>query len=261
MKTASLFVLLLFCLLATSCLVFKSLPKEVGLELGDFVSLSKNDTLFYSKFEVTNKQYRIFLDDIPLADLRQFERFRVKSEFWSISLGDVFIAPIERNYFDHVAYDEYPVVNITPEGAKAYCQWLNGKIADKNENIYFRLPNRDEFNRLLSTVAIKYDSDRSADYEKFSFNLKFEDGYSIDGGHFSVIANNNSNYLGNTKKKYVQNRLGFQHVVGNVQEMLENGNYTGGGWDTLPSEVTIEQAFEQPDPRIGFRLVMVKKAT
>ncbi|MEM1217159.1 MAG: hypothetical protein AAGJ82_15800, partial [Bacteroidota bacterium] len=57
---------------------------------------------------------------------------------------------------------------------------------------------------------------------------------------------------------YQQNRYGVWHIIGNVEELLDDGSSIGGSWHSLPSEATQVNQHQLPDPRVGFRLVMVK---
>ena len=41
-----------------------------------------------------------------------------------------FNEPMKEHYFSHPAYDNYPVVAISREGAELYCKWLT-KEANK----------------------------------------------------------------------------------------------------------------------------------
>jgi len=187
----------------------------------------------------------------------------VKSENWTKDEKFSYNEPFERNYFSHKAFDEFPVVNISFEAAKAYCEWLG----ERSNDFYFRLPTVEEFNSLMNSVTIKYNSDEVKDYQEsgFHFNLKFEGNYPIDGGFYTVIANNAivkmtiGRKAEGTKKQYVQNKHGIQHIIGNVQEFLKGGKYSGGGWDSLPSEVSKIQKYKEPNPRVGFRVIMEAK--
>ena len=114
-----LFILLIYLSL-NACSSVKKISEEVRMK--DFVQLNEGDSIFYSKFEVTNKQYKEFLEDIKDENRHLFLVCAVKSEYWSFkelrSLGKAH----ERNYFNHAVYDEFPVVNITYEAAKYYCK-------------------------------------------------------------------------------------------------------------------------------------------
>ena len=58
-------------------------------------------------------------------------------------------AVIENNYTSHPNYSNHPVVNITKEGAEAFCNWLTKEYNKfpkrKYENYEFRLPKEKEW--------------------------------------------------------------------------------------------------------------------
>lgn len=62
-----------------------------------------------------------------------------------------FNEPFTRNYFWHIAYDDYPLVGVTWEQAKAFCHWRTKQINDyqhfiKEFDVHdYRLPNEAEW--------------------------------------------------------------------------------------------------------------------
>ncbi len=77
---------------------------------------------------ITNLEYKIFL-----ADLMKSEKFdelkiaTVKNETW-VNYGNNILAT---TYFFDPAYNDFPVVNIAPKAALAFCKWL-----EKEMNLY-----------------------------------------------------------------------------------------------------------------------------
>ena len=49
------------------------------------------------------------------------------------------------NYFSDKRYNDYPVVNITAEGAELYCKWLSNLTKTNNGKIVARLPYENEW--------------------------------------------------------------------------------------------------------------------
>ena len=49
------------------------------------------------------------------------------------------------SYFSDKHYNDYPVVNITPEGAELYCKWLSNITQSNNGKIVARLPYENEW--------------------------------------------------------------------------------------------------------------------
>jgi formylglycine-generating enzyme required for sulfatase activity len=118
---------------------------------GEVVSLN---AFYIAASEVTNNQYRTFLNDLLIqGKIDNFLRAVPDSSKW-ISEGralflrlqpdstkwpqdvKVYFEPMRKNYYWHPAYDSYPVLNVSREGAKLYCDWLtnavNNKIKESN---------------------------------------------------------------------------------------------------------------------------------
>jgi formylglycine-generating enzyme required for sulfatase activity len=89
---------------------------------GDAVSLYP---FYISNAEVTNLEYRTFIYDLLIQDRKdEFLKARPDQQQWMKEFNRPFMQPMVDNYFSHVAYNDYPIVNITREGAEMYCKWL-----------------------------------------------------------------------------------------------------------------------------------------
>ena len=103
------------------------------------------ESLYASKFEVSNFEYHDFLKDMESKGVN-ISHFQIKEENWlGISSGE----PLGTYYGSHPAFDNYPVVNISYTGAAKFCDWLTEKYhADpkrKFSEVRFRLPSKDEW--------------------------------------------------------------------------------------------------------------------
>jgi formylglycine-generating enzyme required for sulfatase activity len=107
-------VRLLFILLPT--VLFSQIPNCVPV---------RADYLWMSKTEVSNAEYTLFLSQIAWEDSLENA---TNSLLWS---ERKFTAPLQKYYFRHPAYRNYPVVNITFEQASQYCSWLTD-VLNKN---------------------------------------------------------------------------------------------------------------------------------
>lgn len=128
-------------------------------------SLNKQLTIseFYmDKYEVSNNKYRQFVEAVrageyayatptTLKDAPTFDLNTVLPDttVWNTSFTYHYGDPLMEFYFDHPAFDNYPVVGVSWEQAQMYCQWrtyhLNAN--DKYEFDYpaFRLPSEAEW--------------------------------------------------------------------------------------------------------------------
>lgn len=104
------------------------IPSSTETIYGDVVSVQG---FYMSNMEVTNNTYRIFLNDLIIQD--RFDDYLIAvpdTAKWLIN-GKSFYEPMKKNYFWHPAYDEFPVVNVSREGAKMFCVWLTNSVNEK----------------------------------------------------------------------------------------------------------------------------------
>lgn len=209
----------------------------------------KKHKIWVSKYETTQKEYKAFLKDIQSKENYPFKECQIFSQMWSERLSMPFMETMQKNYHDQAIFDEYPVVNISLKGAQYFCHWLGEKYHKYNlrtsKKVRFRLPTKEEFASLMNEVIIKYDSDEKEEYEFFDFNLKFYDDYAVDGGLNTIRV-----------QLKPQTYSGLCSVIGNVSELLADGEAVGGNWDCYPSDIEQPLDYSTPDPRIGFRIVM-----
>lgn len=81
--------------------------------------------------EVTCLEYRTFLFDLLIQDRKEeFLKAKPDQSKWMDIDGQswAFNKPMEENYFSHPAYNNYPVNNVSREGAKMYCMWLSTEL-------------------------------------------------------------------------------------------------------------------------------------
>jgi sulfatase modifying factor 1 len=237
--------------------------------LGKKVSLQ---AFYMSKTEVTNLEYRTFLFDLLIQGRKDdFLKAKPDQSQWAKIEGLTAFAlnPMEEHYFSHPEYNDYPVVNISREGAEMYCVWLSKELyqyvgKDKMEKYNdFRIPGRVEWVYAASSGGVDYPFPWKGEFVRnsdgcFLANYKpFQNSYFDDGGFFTVKVDS-----------YNPNSIGIYNMSGNVSEMVynsfnsrENPGTCGGGWLSNMEEIKILG----PDPyegkteahaNIGFRFVM-----
>ncbi|GAB5417250.1 MAG: hypothetical protein Crog4KO_21160 [Crocinitomicaceae bacterium] len=234
---------------------------------------------FYAQTkEVTNLEYRTFLNDLLIQGRNdEYIKAYPQEEQWSQQIkGDAL--SMEKLYFTHPGYDDYPVVNISREGAEMYCSWLtqetnNSKFVDDDMWINdLRLPQRLEWTYAarsgISEIVYPWGCD----------STKNEDGcylanYKPDSlNHFADGA-----FITAKTGTYTPNPFGLYNISGNVAEMVygptefefksdliersTEAGTAGGGW--MDDEETLKIEGDDPyakiieaHPNIGFRPVM-----
>jgi hypothetical protein len=133
------FLTQLYSLLAQHAFIAKNIEK----------SLAKiTDSLYAGRYEVSNKEYNIFLQHTAKKDSALFLTYRSDSTQW-IDVLRPCEPPTSLWYHRHPAFNDYPVVNINYDGAIAYCQWLtemyNSDFKRKFKKVIFKLPTKDEW--------------------------------------------------------------------------------------------------------------------
>ncbi len=233
------------------------------------------EDLYVNKFETTNSEYRSFLkwaEEKEMANL--IKDSKVHHEGWS-ELG---LMPVNSQYYyKHQAFDNYPVVNITYEGALNYCNWLtdqyNSSRKRKFKEVRFRLPTKEEWVSIASggrqIVAFPWGSP----YLKNSKGRYLANFLRIGEGRVKIDIKDRSKIeyhipedlkpvaLTVPVDQYPQGPYGLHSLSGNVAEMVaEKGSTKGGSFGSSGYYLRInaEDQFEgfEYSPYIGFRYVM-----
>jgi len=231
----------------------------------DNCSLINGDFLWMSKTELSNSQYREFVED----NVNDFS-ILPDSSLWGDKIG--FSESYEKYYFRHPAYNDYPVVCISKENAIKYCSWLTGqinlKLNDSKENIVkeviVRLPTEIEWKNAAKGGLSKYNilpwTGNSLRYTEGKnqglYRLNFKRG---KGDYMGVAGSLNDNAdVTAPVKSYWPNNFGLYNMCGNVSEMLSDCDYSfGGNWSSNGYDVAINsKIFTQVSSTIGFRYVI-----
>jgi sulfatase modifying factor 1 len=231
-------------------------------------SLAKiNDSLFFSRFEVTNNQYSIFLKHLKEGkQAAEYQTGQIDTAKWRDL--SAYNEPFVKNYHTHPAYANYPIVNISFEGATLFCEWLtdqyNSNEKRKFKKVKFRLPTREEW------IAAAKGGTPDAIYpwegnEMMTKNGLFRCNFIRAADDTMGVAgklNDNADITA-PSNWYWPNKYGLYNMSGNVAEMIaEKGKTMGGSWLDEADAMKIEglgkfATFSNPMPTIGFRFVMV----
>lgn len=132
----------------------KMIERLVGMDKGIYSSVEEGkisyrgeevviDPFVLRNQTITNLEYKIFLEDLlKNGKTQEYEKAMVKSEVWNNYSHNVLAA----NYFSNDRYNNFPVVNISTEGAILFCKWLESEVNlylqqhKSKEKIKIRLP-------------------------------------------------------------------------------------------------------------------------
>ncbi len=258
---------------------FKTPEKFVFIPSGTSVDANEEKyscaPFFMLDHEVTNFEYRSFLEELKRdGRTEDYNKALPDSTQWN-EIG-YFNNTMMEHYFRHPAYDNYPVVNITTEGANLFCAHLTEYYQSLNEELMnpIRLPTKEEW-----IYAARGGHERSP-YPWGGPYLKNEKGCFLS--NFKTIGDQNITetenglevvqdssrapwffqdgaYTTASVDSYSPNDFGLYNMSGNVAELVANypvamgGHWNSPGYDI---RVTSEVKFETANPFVGFRPVM-----
>lgn len=246
------------------------IPTKV-VESGDF---------YISKFEVTNHEYRRFLNSIEERDVKTYTP---KSENWEKMVGESKLA--SNYYFAHAGFDRYPVVNVTIEDAQAFAEWLteayNNQKKKEFQKVSFRLPTEEEWKiaalgNILEVNRFPWGSPyiRNSQGQVLANMLSvsgsmIKNYWDEDGNQRVEIIDKNlkeHHSLTSPVASYNMTKHGLYDMAGNIAEMTTTTHpedkeavVSKGGSYALSqywAQVNSQYPFKGPNSFTGFRLVM-----
>jgi sulfatase modifying factor 1 len=237
--------------------------------------------------EVTVLEYRTFIFDLLIQDKKEeFLKAKPDQEQWKFIMGNQqsSMQPMVDNYFSHSAYNQYPINNISREGAELYCRWLTTEASkvrkDKKEVLNdVRLPSGYEW-----MFAAKGGEDNKESFpwktssvrnKKKCYLANFkpvrDSIYSEEKGKFIKCESSNffmddGAFLTAKVDSYLPNEYGLYCMSGNVAEMVINwkdksSGTKGGSWISDLPELMItgedkNSGVTEAKAHIGFRVVV-----
>ena len=246
-----------------------------------------NDNLYVGKYEVTNQLYRQFVDDLKMkGKTDDLKIANVDSLNWRSETS--YNEPYVQYYFRHESYNNYPVVNISYEGAVLFCKWLTEKYNTMPSKAYkkvlFRLADTTEWETAarsglkdqpgnLFPIDYPWDSkylkDGKGNYYCNYYKIG-DEGISYDATSGKFIIHDTRDYMGVATKtaeydvtapvnSFKPNSIGIYNMAGNVAEMVkEKGICKGGSYLSFGYDVRIDAVGKYTKSRndLGFRYFM-----
>ena len=226
-----------------------------------------NETLFVSKYETTNADYRFYLSELKSKKSNEtYQAAMYDSSVWDN--GTAYMEPMTQLYFSHPAYDNYPIVGVSKDKAQAYCKWLteyhNTHPKKKYEKVLFRLPTQKEW-----TVAAKGNvvnapypwNGQETRNAKGCHLANFKPASQEKENYFDFIAD--GSFLTAPVNSYFPNDYECFNISGNVAEMVSDVDHSafGGSWNTTEDYLVVAPEpkatpYEDQSWDVGFRVFM-----
>jgi formylglycine-generating enzyme required for sulfatase activity len=235
--------------------------------------IQTGDNLYASAYETTNLEYRTFLNE---SDAKLKASCTLDTANWMVQAN--YAEPLASYYHTHVAYNNYPVVNVSYHGAKEFCKWLSEKYnawpKRKFKKVRFRLPNEKEWEQAAYGGKVNFlypwggpDLDGHCKYFKVpQAAVHFDKNQNAYVLIIKKASTGVSNYISGEDidtpvavNSYQPNGFGIYNICGNVAEMMEEKGITrGGGWLSAGGDVQIKSRAEYAKSQIdvGFRYFM-----
>src|SRR5690606_33776227 len=226
--------------------------------------------LYTQTTELSNWEYQQFLKENPN------DQYRIHSEKWAKYTRYAYY----RTYGQEGKFSDYPVVNISHQAAKAYCEWLTNKynaLSSKPfKKVVFRLPTEAEWGSAFYEGSSEmpfpwggpyYLNSRSAYLANlFPFEEEYADHdslgntvYKYPDSDYSISRDADGYaFLAPCKSFFTYNFQSYCYA-GNAAEMVsQEGISRGGSWNS-PLEGILAHSREKytgPNPMLGFRVFM-----
>lgn len=277
MKRFYLLFILLTLILTSGKKDFYKIPKEFAfIPMGSMEYNGKTistDAFIMQKTEVSNKEYKEFLADLKANDeTEKLKIAQIDSTKWR-KAGD-YNEPYVEFYHKHPAYDNYPVVNVSREAVRLYCEWLSNKWEKEiNQKVNFRLPTENEWVYAAkggTNNKFPWKGNKMTNKKGMQMcNYKHIEQYNIRVSSTGKVELLNENLCGDNQyskiltpvDSYFANNYDLYNMSGNAAEMTADDNIIkGGSWNSTGYYMLIESESEYtekdiPSAYVGFRVV------
>lgn len=202
---------------------------DIKIDPNEVVMISK-DTAYF------NDEGKIISETItrPLSSIYDFLNTYIINVYpdetvWVNDFKNAYNEPYVRLYFNHPGYDDYPVVGVSWEQARAFCHWrtefLKRSLSANTRNTIepYRLPTDAEFEYAAragnSENMYPWSSETTqGDKDCFLGNFKPGDGNYTEDGHLTPAR----------VASYAPNEFGLYDMAGNVAEWTSTAYIESG---------------------------------
>ena len=233
--------------------------------------------------EVSNIEYKTFLFDLLIhGDKNGFLAAKPDQSLWNTIYDPLLGKYYEDHYFSDKRYNDYPVVNVSRQGAELYCQWLQAETeqlaTEKNSSFIrtYALPDDQEWAYAAQGGKGDVDYPWGGPYVRnpsgiYMANIclqksadKLEPARNVEYTAAGMAAKDQK-VLTAPVTSFTVNAYGLYHMSGNVAEFVSDRKtkhllLKGGSWNGSLEEARID-ATEQAkgtgaSPYNGFRVMI-----
>ena len=227
-------------------------------------TIQVTEKLFIDECEISNKAWKEFTYYILNVknDSTEYQQMLTDTTVWKTQLfnNSVFVD----YYFRHPDYNGYPVVGVSYEQVKAFCEWRTERVNELLERtakapfrkVLYRLPTEKEW-ELAAAGKLELDKFPFG-YEKTEYKSKRTtyNTFNCLYQHIDPDGNQITNVIPVLSSE--SNRYGIFNMIGNVSEMVEEKGISKGGNFNLyvdDCKVKNQQKYASPQCWLGFRCV------
>ena len=227
---------------------------------------------YISSTEITNINWKQFLSYLKTNNrTKEYNANVLDTTVWRNKLA--YNEPFVDYYYQHPAYEEYPVVGITLTQAQAYASWLTEIFAmrDQEVKITFSVPTKKQWIRAARGESASefpwgspYLRNKNGEFLSNHKAVGTENIHMDRSTNKLVVVSTGAYGAESTitapAESYYPNQFGIYNMSGNVAELVSDDTVAmGGSWNDTGYDVRVES--EQPATEakstIGFRVLAV----
>lgn len=233
------------------------------------------DNFYADRYELSNLNYREYLAWLKRVHgpySQPYQQALPDTLVWTEVLA--YSEPFVEHYFDHPAYDDFPMVGLSPAQAMDYAAWRSDRVYEqlllKKKRIqskdYAHLENADNYfsiERYRSGQFFGYTPDLSLPVPRYRIPTPEEWEQLTRGAKTTENINSfdlsdGIAYTTAPVDAYKASPLGLFNLLGNVAEMTDKIGISKGGSYIQPAEKcqpSEQIPYEKPTAWLGVRLV------